>query len=36
MNAITLGFLQSGLDGNVIICCAYPNFIFGGRNSAEQ
>ena len=32
----TKGFVQLGLDVEAIIGCAYPIFIFGGRNSAGQ
>jgi len=32
----TKGFVQLGLDVEAIIGSAYPSFIFGGRNSAEQ
>jgi len=31
----TKGFVQLGLDVETIISSAYPNFGFGGRNSAE-
>jgi len=33
---LTKGFVQLRHDVEAIIGSAYPNFIFGGRNSAGQ